>query len=126
VIAFLAVYGWAEKNILNWQDLDMPYNYIAAFYYYVIGGVITGGVTIWDWLSLHTVTTYPNVNLSIAVVGVIFYVLVLFAITILLIRILWKFGLEANVLLYLFFSPAFLSGLWFVVLALYDWLFALS
>jgi hypothetical protein len=124
--AIIKFFNWVWEGITNWETLDTPYNYMAAFYYYIIAIPIKVGISIWGWLSLQSFTPYPNLNLSIGVLCVISYVVGIILIIRGLIKILDYFNYGAEVLFFLLIAPSIFGGAWFLLVALFSWFFALA
>jgi glucan phosphoethanolaminetransferase (alkaline phosphatase superfamily) len=120
--AIYSFFNWATEKATNWMLLDGPYNYIAAFYNYIILTPIKTGGDIAKWLDHQAFTQYPNVNFIIVIVGVLAYIILIISIIRLFIKLLEKFG-NGILLLFLFLmTPAILSLVWFTALELVNWL----
>ncbi len=132
ILAFICAIGYliyhlfarAWEKVTNWQTLELPYNYIAAFYNYIVVMPIKAGIDISHWFDLQEFTKYPNLNTTITVLGVLIYVGSIIFIIRSITKILGYFGHEAKVLWLIFIAPSVLGGIWFIFLELSNWLFA--
>ena len=126
IIAIITFLSWCWEKVSNWQMLDTPYNYLAAFYYYIIAVPIKVGINIWGWLSLQFFTPYPNLNLSISVLGIVLYIIGINLIIRAVIKIFNHFDYDSGVIFLILIAPSILGGIWFILLALFNWFFAVA
>jgi len=77
-VAGLILYGvvlWIWEQINNWISLELPYRFIALYYFCIIAMPIKVGCTIYEFLLNSNLTKWPNLNLIISVIGTASYVL---------------------------------------------------
>lgn len=117
---------WLWDSLNNWQALDIPYRYCAAFYYYTIVVPLDVFAAIWKTLGEVSITPYPNLNICIAIavaLAMVFLVAWIITRTSLFLR-RRKFGLLKQSTLVA--SPAIISLGYFLLSAGYAWLFTVG
>jgi hypothetical protein len=122
LIYHLFVQAWGK--VTNWYTFELPYNYIAAFYNYIVVIPIKLGVDISHWFDVQEFTKYPNLNTTITVLGVLVYICSIIFIISRSTRILEYLGYEAKTLWIIFFAPSILGGAWFLLVELFNWIFS--
>jgi len=120
IFFFLAkTFIWLTEKISNWESLDTPYNYIFAFYHYVLQIPIEflGDKVSWIF-SIH-ITSYPNLNIVInitIIITLLIFILIMFK------KILLIMNHTFKGFFILLLVPAFLCGIFFVFIEIYNWL----
>lgn len=123
VAAYLVVF-WLWGKIIFWQTLDKPYNVAAGFYYYLVIVPLASFGTVWDWLTQKHFTHYPNVNLCIEIVGVVFYGFFLLFVIGFISAVLQGVGVKPKVQAGILAAPALIALIWFVLSLVLGWLLA--
>jgi hypothetical protein len=92
VLVGLGLVAWIARKLAGWQDYDSPTRYVAAFYYYFLVWPVELVFAPWRLIRTEQLTSYPNLNLALAIMAVglaAFLLLVVF--TFLIERLRWLF-----------------------------------
>lgn len=115
----------AYSHIHSWESLPEPYSLAAAFYYYALVMPAEGGLFLWHEIHQLEVSIYPNVNLLLAVFGVITYLAIIYLAVRIMISVLVKLNINPAALLFALLLPALLASSWFLYELFSAWLFSL-
>jgi len=118
---------WLWQKVNAWEPLAAPYNYISAFYYYVVVVPLKGFAFVWDWFQYSGLTPYPNLNLCFSVLGVVLYAYLLFKLFKFLVIVFVRLegiGLKGKWLIGGLALPAVFAAFWFICSLLFSWLFS--
>jgi len=120
IFYFLAeTFIWLTEKISNWESLDTPYNYIFAFYHYILQIPIEFLVDKISWIFSINITSYSNLNIVInitIIITLLIFILMIFK------KILLIMNLTFKDFFILLLVPAFLCGILFVFIEIYNWL----
>lgn len=122
-LGFGMVWLWGKIN--QWYLLEAPYNYISGFYYYTVVGPLTTFAHVWNWLKYSGITHYPNLNLCIAIVGIVVYFFIFFALLGFISALLEKIGIKIDIQISIMILPAVIAVLWFIGTFIFSWLFSI-
>ncbi len=88
-VAFVIIFGavsWVWEQLNNYDSFDVPYRFIAFYYFYMVVVPIRFGGTIFSILNNPGLTQYTNLNLVIAIGSVVGYATVVITIIILFLK----------------------------------------
>ena len=86
LLAIASAVSWVWEQINNYASLDGPYRLIALYYFCMVVLPIRFGGTIFSFLNNPGLTQYTNLNLVIAISGVMGYTAVVLMIALLILR----------------------------------------
>jgi len=126
ITTVLSLLGEGFNFLATWEDFSFPYNYVAAYYYYIFSSLamlfmllFAGYYYISNFLTSPGLTSYPNLNLVLAVVVCLLYTGVLFSLIIVLKEFAKSLLKAKKIIIGLFFCPAI-----FLIIRLFlVWLF---
>lgn len=116
-VCYLIAQVW--NAIENWQLYEAPTKYVLFIYHYLIYEPLAFGKTIYDFLTVNTLTPFNNLNFVISWVFVIIYYLGLFWIYLKYVNLLKRIGYKQYRFLILL-SPAILLMIYYSI----EWLFS--
>lgn len=135
--AFCTVYYWTASIFANYSKYAMPYKPVAAFYYYTVIVPVASIVSVLNWLEVLELTPWGNFNMVIAIVGTLLYVLLLLLLYGIVFSIIGgvihkiKYSssfspqpLPFSIAISLWFFPAVVIGVWFVISGALGWIFS--
>lgn len=115
---------WLWEKISQWYLLEAPYNYISGFYFYTVVTPLKTFASVWNWLNYSGITQYPNLNLCIAIAGIIAYFFIFVILVGFVSGLLEKIGIKKELQGTIMTLPAIIAFLWFIGAFVFSWLFA--
>lgn len=121
LVVVIGAVSWAWQQINDYSSLDAPYRFIASYYFYIVAVPIRFGGTLFSFLRSPGLTQYTNLNLIIALGGVMSYAAAIFVVLALLLR---RSPAKRWFAVVLLLGPATLALMYFAGSATLHWLLA--
>lgn len=114
---------WLWNKIDQWYLLSSPYNYVAAFYNYIVLEPLRVFGYIWEWSQNAHFTKYSNLNMTISIALVFIY----FVSVIVVLKAVYKNSeLGKKILLVtptILITPFIFGLAWYLITTAFQWLF---
>jgi hypothetical protein len=126
LFALVWAINWIVNKVSQWESLETPYNYIGAFYYYIVVIPFDNIAELFKWIHEYKLTQYPNLNIVLIITIAILMLVISFMALKYMARFLKSIGCRFLHLFALLLAPALLGGAWFIIVETFNWLTAVS
>ncbi|WP_018016151.1 hypothetical protein [Teredinibacter turnerae] len=124
IVATISGLVWLWEMVSNWQQLDAPYSFFAAFYYFVIVVPLKTFWIVWTTLDQLELTEFNNMNLTISVLGVVAYAVIFFLALRFVSKKIKHLGVGYLRQIGILLLPLLLAGAWWLFITVGNWLFS--